>query len=451
MVWYTHIVAGSTLTALSMALFNGQNIMQTKVSIVCTVVCSLLPDIDTPKSPIAWLTGNKVHRFSSRIMATFGHRTITHSVWALAFVALVAWALGAIGTGVSASVCAYAYFYHLLLDMMTVEGVPFLFPINRKWVLPGNRHNRFSTGKMETELLVCGVSCLIATSCYSLVQFGGWTTYNAAFATQRTLHSEFVRSKDMLQVNYNYKIGNETKMGTGLVVEAQEAKTVIWENSSFRIIEDGKNGTVVKQMDFTHTQRTFAIETKTFVAISADSLNRIVSAPTVAIDIICSGRAKVNELGVASDFATLKREYANGLSFYTADSNYVARPFVFVPSALAKLKRNEIAVLREEYNLRLSQYQDRQNELQRLLSEDTKEPLRREENMRRIAKLKVEQAPQYDEIRTRQIEFEAQTAEAQEALNVEMRRNEHERSERERASAFGKNLFSGTIKILVIR
>jgi len=92
-----------------------------------TLVCALLaaaPDLDLI-----------VHR----------HRTITHSVGAVIFVALVAAAIAATRSRPVARVtlmCAAAYFSHLLLDWMATDsfypqGIQALWPFGQSWYISG--------------------------------------------------------------------------------------------------------------------------------------------------------------------------------------------------------------------------------------------------------------------------------------------------------------------------
>lgn len=92
-------------------------------------VCSLLPDIDHPRSIVSgWLPGTGLLRIGR-------HRGITHSLIALLIPAslwfilppdLRLWAVAAV-TG---------YGSHLIADMLTPEGIQLMFPLRGFWRIP---------------------------------------------------------------------------------------------------------------------------------------------------------------------------------------------------------------------------------------------------------------------------------------------------------------------------
>lgn len=88
---------------------------------------SLLPDIDHPKS----FLGTKIPLIPSIIYKSFGHRSITHSLLALI-------TLG-IATVSYIHVQPYlllgnfiGYISHLLGDMLTAQGIPLFWPLEKK-------------------------------------------------------------------------------------------------------------------------------------------------------------------------------------------------------------------------------------------------------------------------------------------------------------------------------
>ncbi|MEG1929484.1 MAG: metal-dependent hydrolase [Niameybacter sp.] len=89
-----------------------------------SVIGSLLPDIDHPKS----FLGRWVRPISNILYGTVGHRTFTHS---FLFIALIGFLVSHfdlwLGVGVAAGV-----FSHILLDMTSRAGVAFLYPFVKK-------------------------------------------------------------------------------------------------------------------------------------------------------------------------------------------------------------------------------------------------------------------------------------------------------------------------------
>lgn len=89
-----------------------------------SVIGSLLPDIDHPKS----FLGRWVRPISNILYSTVGHRTFTHSFLFISLIGFLAshfdlW----LGIGVAVGV-----FSHILLDMTSRAGVAFLYPFAKK-------------------------------------------------------------------------------------------------------------------------------------------------------------------------------------------------------------------------------------------------------------------------------------------------------------------------------
>ena len=113
-----HIYGGFILTA-TVASICGENILASPYAIAVCVVSSLAPDIDNPRAPIGFI----LLPLSKWLNRKYGHRTITHTALALflsTFVCYVCnfytliWFLG--------------YLIHLVLDMVTLQGVPLFYP-----------------------------------------------------------------------------------------------------------------------------------------------------------------------------------------------------------------------------------------------------------------------------------------------------------------------------------
>lgn len=101
------------------------------IVLVGSIFGSLLPDIDHPTSKM----GRRVPIVSRTVNTIFGHRGFTHSL--LAFL-LLGYGLFLLSGFIPASVSGYylplafgvivGYGSHLLLDMLTVSGIPLFYP-----------------------------------------------------------------------------------------------------------------------------------------------------------------------------------------------------------------------------------------------------------------------------------------------------------------------------------
>lgn len=105
------------------------------------VLGSLLPDIDHPQSIISgWIP------FGSLVLglARVGHRTLTHSLLAIAVVILVPYAYIFFAAEqyvyVVSRAIAGGMVIHIIGDMATAKGVPLLYPLGGYW--------KFAPGKL---------------------------------------------------------------------------------------------------------------------------------------------------------------------------------------------------------------------------------------------------------------------------------------------------------------
>ncbi len=136
--------------------------------VVISSIAALLPDIDSPSAQI-WHS-LPFGRTMSRVTGTFlDHRNFSHSLLGLAtfgtlFYKLISLAPAYWNLNVHAIVVAFvaAYSSHLLADMVTVEGVPLLFPYQRMFGIPPHPFQgvRMVTGKWFENLIVFPVANL---------------------------------------------------------------------------------------------------------------------------------------------------------------------------------------------------------------------------------------------------------------------------------------------------
>lgn len=130
------VCAGVIFSAVTITPINpSEKIVYSAALILGSVVGSLIPDLDHPKSVI----GKKVKPVSKGISKAFGHRGMTHSPIALILYTMFILKLtsnpegyyellfnyGAIGSAVG-------YLSHLILDMLTIGGIPLFYPMSKK-------------------------------------------------------------------------------------------------------------------------------------------------------------------------------------------------------------------------------------------------------------------------------------------------------------------------------
>ncbi|MFD2704576.1 metal-dependent hydrolase [Salibacterium lacus] len=110
----------------------------------------LLPDIC---QPFSWI-GRRTRPVSTMIQKVFGHRTITHSIL---FVAALYFCAGLIpydwGMAVQYGITTGAV-SHLLLDMMTPQGIHILYPVKQKISFPLTTKTGSITGEGTISFLM---------------------------------------------------------------------------------------------------------------------------------------------------------------------------------------------------------------------------------------------------------------------------------------------------------
>ena len=89
-----------------------------------SLIGALLPDIDHPRSYL----GSKIPIIPSLLYSTVGHRTLTHSIFFAVFIGILFSLIDySFGFGVFIGIIS-----HILLDMLTPQGVSYLYPFYKK-------------------------------------------------------------------------------------------------------------------------------------------------------------------------------------------------------------------------------------------------------------------------------------------------------------------------------
>lgn len=216
MTGINHIVGGSVFTGVFCSLWN-LNIFERWEYLVATIVATILPDIDHKKS----LIGKIFYPVSHYISRKYGHRTITHSIFFLTIATLITYiTIGDIYT----YIVFFGVFSHLVFDMLTITGVPLLYPFYKNpCVIPGNDAYRIRTGDIKTEgvFLIGFVCCLIFLQ--PLFSQGFWTTFRKSIMTDwRYLEESVYKEKKIRNVTYIYNYGIEKTEATGYLIDMKK-------------------------------------------------------------------------------------------------------------------------------------------------------------------------------------------------------------------------------------
>ena len=234
MSFINHIAFGILFTAIFCSLFD-INIFHSPWLLSCTALFSILPDIDHTKG----ISGRLCYPISYYIGKNYGHRTITHSLAFYVFGVVLTYLVSSVTTQQYTVVLVYslAYFSHLLLDMMTVQGVPLLYPLMRnRFVIPGDRELRFNSGDARAESAFFAITIVVGLCCQNLFVDGFWTTYNRSFRSVRHLKSEYLRSSKLISTQYSVEYNGKKEQGSGYMIGIHHEKAVIYDTANRRML-----------------------------------------------------------------------------------------------------------------------------------------------------------------------------------------------------------------------
>ena len=211
-----HITGGIVFTGLFCSRCS-INIFGNPIYISTCIFCSLLPDIDHTKSII----GKAFYPIAKSISKSYGHRTITHSIFALIGITILASIIDAIYFNNSnlTLIVFFSFFSHLLLDMLTLQGIPLFYPVFKNpCVLPANPELRIRTGNLKQEGIALFIFSLMTIFMQDLFANGFWTTLNKSFGSITHVNKEFKNTNNLMEVTYNYIEFGETKTGKWIVL-----------------------------------------------------------------------------------------------------------------------------------------------------------------------------------------------------------------------------------------
>jgi inner membrane protein len=226
----THITGGFVLAG-TLCSFTDVNVFEKPEYIAACVFFSLLPDIDTTKS----LLGKIFYPFAWVINRKLGHRTITHSLIFLLFVAMVMLSLywyGVFPNSDIVKISVFALISHFVFDMITISGIPLLFPwFKNPCVIPGNVNFRFKGGDFKSEFLVCVVCGILCITMQPLFAQGFWTSYNRQFGTIRHVDRENQNTEFYVVCDFDYILNSQRFIGEAIVIESKQNELILFDRS----------------------------------------------------------------------------------------------------------------------------------------------------------------------------------------------------------------------------
>ena len=358
-----HIIGGLVITGLFGSFLN-LNILSNPLYIATTIFGSLLPDIDYPKS----LIGRCFRPFSKILNRRFGHRTITHSIFVLfvSFLLLAVVENTFLHQTTISKIYFLGFFSHLVLDMMTVQGVPLFYPFLRNpCVLPGNPNARFKTGSFQSETLIFCFFLLSFIFLQPLFENGFWTQYNRYFGAPKHLASEFHKSNDALLVKYKVKRGTELLTGQGICIAAKESEIILLEKNGFHTLS--KEQYTILEVLPEHTNQKLFFRTANFYNISVDNLNQLLQKhPIKQLDLIANQKFQyINNL-ITQSANSLSMEYPEILFFQELPDSTSEYSVPFFPNPKIKTLKYQIEQLKNEFQSKQNHFNQHQQKLKQL-------------------------------------------------------------------------------------
>ena len=168
----------------------------------------------------------------------------------------------------------WSYASHLILDMLTIQGVPLLYPFRKNLcVIPGNPKFRLRSSELKTESLAFVLFIMLSFSCKDLLANGFWNTYDKIMATVKSVHHESRLTDGAILVRYDVNADGRQLQGMGYLVNSSTEKLVLFDSAKgfLNILSQDR----IKNLKPIRSGRKREIKGFSFTAISTDSLERL--------------------------------------------------------------------------------------------------------------------------------------------------------------------------------
>jgi inner membrane protein len=292
-----HIVGGIAITGISLSFWD-INIFQKPSFLVVAIFASLLPDIDHTKSII----GKIFFPIAKYLDKNFGHRTITHS---LTFLVPSVFVVAFIERGLVSTDLTYTYVYffgvlsHLILDMLTVQGIPLFYPFMRNpCVIPANPSYRIRSGNIKSEAIAMALFTMVLMSSFDLFQNGFWTSYNRSFGTITHAFREFKSSENIVSASFQYSFNGKEISSSGYIIDATENYIEFWDNTGIepRIVKIDKQDNRFKniQIQPVKTKFKYQVLDLNLFNVTLQQINDTLDNNIVSGKILSTGKFIVN-------------------------------------------------------------------------------------------------------------------------------------------------------------
>lgn len=344
-----HIVAGTFFTGFWASFWN-ENIFSRWEYLTATIICSILPDIDHPKSPIGIL----FFPIAKWLDRKYGHRTITHSLFFLfsgttivKIFEMFIFPSPAGGVQVGALIFFFAVLSHLILDMVTVQGVPLFYPIKRNpCVIPGNQDYRLVSGKAKEEIVAFLIFCFMNFLCWDLYAKGFWTHYNQIFTTIEHLHFERANSPNFTIADYDFIKNSKHYKGKAVVLNSTETKCQLLINDTVFHLDYSTPGVVVKSITASKTKYPYTVTEKAFINTPVSEIQQFIMQHVVSGSITSNDYFTTHYSGTQKAGNNISLEYDYNVSIVPtpsqkpADKSHLQKQLAVKRQSLIQQKLN---------------------------------------------------------------------------------------------------------------
>jgi len=347
-----HIAGGMVFTGTMLSFYN-VNIFTHPLYLVVLVIGSLLPDIDTPKSVI----GKAIYPLALLLNRKYGHRTFTHS---LVFVIITYILLNFIIhlfslDDVILRVFLFAILSHLILDMVTVQGVPLFYPFRRNpCVLPADPSFRLQASNNRSELVAFVIFVLLAFTMYPLFTQGFWTSYNRQFGTVSHCDRENTNSSAWILCDYSYVKNNQTFIDSAYILESNDKRLILFNRKEVFTLDTDDKTIRINYAKPRHTYTPKQVVESNFMNISQDSITNLLHGKVCSGLIQSNYNVKYIDKGITYHTNFIK--FSNNYDFkiitvIDTSKNELLQKLVNVDARISKDSLNQIDKLAQYFKL----------------------------------------------------------------------------------------------------
>ncbi len=268
-----HLTGGIVFTGLFCSFFS-VNIFANPIFVSVTLIGSIIPDIDHTKS----LIGKAFYPIAKYLSVNYGHRTITHSLLFLVGICLISVFIEknfredfSIST-----ILFFSVFSHLLFDMVTLQGIPLFYPFYKNpCVLPANPEMRIRSGNIRQEGVILFIFCFLTFFMQDLFANGFWSTINNEFQDVPHQIREFHKSKNALELEFDFDIYQQNFKGKGIIVQVENDVIFVLSKNEIFSIKKAQEGLKINVLKSTKTNKKLIQNKIQIDQISEEKLNEI--------------------------------------------------------------------------------------------------------------------------------------------------------------------------------